>query len=162
MDHFVELAKVLAWPVVIMVIVLSFRVQLIDLFERFSGFTFEVPGMKLGLTVKEVHDVAQELFKEVSEGLSNLSDDQRRLFAAVRSSNGSRTVDELTLEVFKKSFVRGSDEHGHFRTLRDSKLIRPIEGSRWRSESHPVVTPYAQTILRAAPTILAAAKPTPK
>ncbi len=159
MTHFVELVKALAWPLVIMIIVLSFRAQISELIKRSSGFNFEVLGFKVALTVKQVHDVAQELFKEVSEGLSNLTQEQRKLFQAVRTSNGSKTVGQLTQEIFGKPFVRGREEHEEFRALRDSQLVRSSEGGRWKPEKHPVVTPYAQIILKSAPDILTPTQP---
>jgi hypothetical protein len=158
MDHVVECAKDLKWPVVILIIVLVFRGQLNDLLKRLSGFTIKTHNIKFGLTLRKVQDVAQELFKEVSDGLRNLTEVDRKLFAAVRTSNGNKTVDQITLEVFGKSFERRSDEHDHFRALRDSQLIRPTEGNRWEAGKHPMVTPYAEVILKAKPNILAVAK----
>ena len=158
MTHFIELVKALAWPFVVLIIVFSFRAQFKELFERSSGLTFKVLGFEFALTVKQVHDVAEELFKEVSEGLSSLTQKQRELFQAVRASNGIKTVDQLTQDIFDKPFVRTGEELEEFRALRDSQLVRPREGGRWKPEKHPVVTPYAQIILKSAPTVLAATK----
>jgi len=156
--YFVELTKALAWPLGVLVILLLFRSQFIDIFKRSSGLKFEVAGLKFDLSIKEVHDVAHELFREVTEGVARLSQKQRDLFADVRNCDGSKTVDQLAHEMFGKPFVRGSDEHGYFRALRDAKLIRPVDGGRWQAHSRPIVTSYARTILRAAPELLAATK----
>jgi hypothetical protein len=159
MDQLVELTKFLAWPVVVLIIACSFRAQFEDLFKRSSGLNFEIAGVKFGLTLKEVHDVAQELFKEVSGGLSKLTQEQRKLFEAVRISNGSKTVDEITREIFdKKPFVRETYEHNQFRALREARLIGPRDGNEWRAGKYPEVTSYAEIILKAAPDILSTAK----
>jgi hypothetical protein len=139
MAYFVELVKILAWPFVALGIVYAFRVQIRELFARSSGLNFEILGFKVALTVKEVHDVAQDIFKEISEGLSGLTDKQKELFQAVRISNGSKTVDEITQATFGGPFVRGGDELEDFRALRDSQLIRPRQGGRWKPDKHPVV-----------------------
>jgi hypothetical protein len=159
MTHFIELVKALAWPFVVLIIAFSFRAQLKELFERSSGLTFKVLGFKVALTVRQVQDAAEELFKEVSTGLSGLTQKQRELFQAARTSNGIKTVDQLTEEIFGKAFDRLGDELEEFRALRDSQLVRPREGGKWKSDKHPVLTPYAQIILKSSPAILAPAKP---
>ena len=164
MAQFVELVKALVWPSVLLMIIFSFRAQFKELFARSSGLNVDLFGFKVALTVKQVHDAAQELFKEISNGLLGLTQKQKELFEAVRTADGIKTVDQITREVFGTPFVRAgagpgeAKEHEEFRTLRDSQLIRPKEGGRWKLDKHPVVTPYAQIIFRAAPDILTTAK----
>jgi hypothetical protein len=133
----------LAWPLAIIVLVLSFRRFIIRLMGGAREFSFEIAGQKLSLTRREALNTLDQLLEEIIENTKDLDEAQRALFHRILNGKGRTTVSQIYPQ-----FERGSAEHNLLRSLRSRTLIRPAEGGTWRSNKHPEVAAFAGVLLK--------------
>lgn len=151
----VETVKAIAWPLTVSILILTissrFREPLSRLIDRSKKTTLKFGSINIVLEHDEVDKILQQLLDETLQSTKNLTEEQKRLFKIVQSAAGSKDVNEINRLAFNRDFVKNGVDHKCFRELRDRKLVRPQEGSSWQADKHPVVTRFADLILRIQP-----------
>jgi hypothetical protein len=146
--EFAKIAEAVAWPgLSFFAIVLFYRPieKLLDSLAasmKVKSIKVKAFGVEAELTPLEVKAAVDELLQEISDPTNELSEDEVRLLDRIAVTEGRQTVIEL-----EPVFVRGGDVHNQLRRLRDRQLIRPVEGGRWRSDKHPVLTRFGKLVL---------------
>jgi hypothetical protein len=140
--------------ILIFALALLFFPQIVRHFEQAKSISLKFIGIELEITGGDAQGILQQLLDEALLSVNRLDDTNKRLFNLVRTANGTRTVDDITQEVFGHQFERQSDEHKRFRELRDRKLIRPRDGSTWEPRKYPVLTRFVELLLRVKPDLL--------
>lgn len=131
---------ILAWPLTVLIVAFAFRSPVAQVVAGLRSVSIKADGKELQLTLKEASLTLSSLASETTDGLH---DEHFALFHAIREGSGSRKV-----KYFFPDFERGTPQHGLLQSLRDRKLIRPAERGKWRKDKHPVITNFAQIILR--------------
>jgi hypothetical protein len=159
MSHMVEILKVISWPAVVLLIALwalwLLRHALIRLIQGANSVVVKVKGVEIVISGNEAENLLQKLADDAFKGLT---EPQTIWFDAIRKSDGAKTVDLIHQELFSTPFVRTeppTEGHECLRELRDRQLIAPKEGSSWRAHKHPIITHFADMILRHKPDAIA-------
>jgi hypothetical protein len=139
--EFAKIASALAWPLTTFILVVLFYSPLTNLLERLTTIKLKAFGTEVELTPEEVKTAMNELLQEISDPTNELKANEILLFESVVASDGRKSVSELV-----PSFARGNEFHDTLRRLRDRHLIRPIEGSRWLPEKHPIATRFGKLV----------------
>src|SRR5258705_10877190 len=90
-----------AWPVTVCILVFYFRLPLKTLLARLADsltvktLKLKVLGSEVELTPERAKEALDELLGEILESTNDLSPDEIKLFQAIRSSDGRRSVEEL-------------------------------------------------------------------
>ena len=150
LGEFVEVADVLAWPILALLAFLLLFKPLHALLNRlsetltFKSLKVKALGLESELTAEYARTVLHELLDDITASSNQLSEQEIKLFDEILKASGSKTV----AEYFGGRFVRESPEHIRLQNLRDHKLILPKERKSWQSEKHPVVTPYGLLVAK--------------
>jgi hypothetical protein len=144
----------IAWPITALIITFYFRIPLRSLLDRLAdslkikSLKFVFLGSEVELTPEQAKDTLDEMLKEIVEAMNQLSLDEVNLFLRIDDANGHLAVRDLIPD-----FKRQSTEHAQLRSLRDWKLIRPIEGGNWQPEKHPIVTQFGRMVHKLHPKV---------
>lgn len=100
-------------------------------------------GAEVELAPEQAKEAIDELIQEISELTNELSPEEAALFYRIHAYDGRMTVQDLF-----PGFARGSPEHRQLQKLRDTKLIRPVEGSQRQKAKHPLSTGLGQVFFK--------------
>jgi len=145
--EFAEIAAALAWPLTAIAFVAVFYKPVSALLDRLAAtltvktVTLKAFGAEIELTPQQAERALDELLQDIAESTNELSVEESRLFERIRASAGRDTVGQLL-----PNFQRDSEDHQRLRKLRDRKLVRPLEGGRWQSGKHPMVSRFGQLV----------------
>jgi hypothetical protein len=148
-DEIVKVATPLAWPVTVFLIVALFYRPVRALLKRlaetltFKSLKVKALGFESELTPEYARTVLHDLLDDITATSNQLTPEEIALFDQILSSGGSKTLVEII-----PGFARDSPEHQRLRNLRDQKLILPATRGQWRSEKHPIVTPYGHLVAK--------------
>jgi hypothetical protein len=149
-DQFASIAGAVAWPLTSLLIFGLLFSPLRALVQRLAetltikSVKFTGPFGEVELTPEKVQQTLAELLQELEDPANKLESSDRDLFQSILAASGKFTAQDY----FSIPFARGSAEHKQLRNLRDRKLIRPVEGGRWESWKHPVVTRFGELVLQ--------------
>jgi DNA-binding transcriptional ArsR family regulator len=147
----IDLLKSLLWPATIVVVILIFRNQVIDLLRKAASITLQLPGgISVGITVGEAQKILQDLLSEIDQLIESLTQEDVAKFIAVAEKDQSGNIDVVPAG-FKRSQtgIEPSEEHERLRRLRGAHLIRPREGGQWREGKHILLTSFGRMVFNA-------------
>ncbi len=148
-DDVATLATPLAWPITVLLVVAIFHSPVSMLLKRlgetltFKSVKVKALGVEAELSPEYARTVLHELLDDITATSSQLTPEEIWLFDAILAADEVKTVVELV-----PGFTRDSPEHARLRNLRDQKLILPKERGQWKTDKHPVVTPYGRLVAK--------------
>jgi hypothetical protein len=146
--EFAKIAEAVAWPALTFFAIVLFYPPITRLLNslaaslKIKSIKVKAFGVEAELTPQEVKAAVDELLNEISDPTNELTEGEVQLLDQIAAADGRKSVIELA-----PAFVRDNDIHASFRRLRDRHLIRPLEGSRWFPEKHPVLTRFGRLVL---------------
>lgn len=136
MDY-IGLAKIVAWPVVVLVL------GILYLFSR-KNVGVKLPnGTEIKMTGEKAGSSLAELFEEFLNVYNSLlTERHKELFREILAAEGEPTVGHMI-----PGFSRDSEENmTALRALRGMGLIRPAQGKRWDAHSKIEVTKFGRAL----------------
>ena len=138
MDDLVKLIDALVWPITSLVIFFGLKEPIISILNKSNDISIKLSnGTELKLGAKEAEPLLKQMLEDIDLLLSGISNDEIELFTKIYTQNENKTV-----EFYFPDFKRGNEGHNLLRSLRERRMIEPVEGSTWRGTKHPKVTKF--------------------
>ncbi len=134
------------WPIVAVLALFLFKSPIDALLKQIKSITIKADKTEINLSIKDATNTLNDIFEDVLSLVDDLNDDEKKLYKNIRASDGRKTV-----RTFLPGFKRGEEDHIKLQRLRERKLIRPFEGSKWTADKHPVVTRFSSLVEKICP-----------
>ena len=137
-----------SWPIISGIVIIVFRKNPTDLFQRTNSVELKALGHKIILSTETVNHTVEELWKEIVQMTDGLTEVEKRIFHRIDTSDARRTVKELFPDFERSEKNNKNTIHPVLRQLRDRMLIRPVEENSWRDDKRPIVTRFGRLALQ--------------
>lgn len=140
-----EYLKVLAWPLIVISLIYSYRSQIGKLLTNFSeadSLTVEVLGQPLKMNKTKTSETLNEIISEMKTIVKEITpEDRKKLEEIMNASSCIYSVKDKFPDFDRKE---GNKSHETLRKFREAQFIRPQGGGQWEEKKKIEIKPFGR------------------